>query len=143
MWHRSCLCNPMVLLIQRGFERVVMKNIASPVESASCLLSSALLKFSLLICLGAQRDNMDPSRKDVVLDIPREHYLLQTEHENSKTPPLDHLKNLISGITLPKLRNPQKASINSSCHMKRKKERDKSYESSKTMCLECCNTQEL
>lgn len=43
VWHRSCLRNPMVLLIQRGFERVVMKNIASPFESASRLLSFALL----------------------------------------------------------------------------------------------------
>lgn len=85
VWHRSCLRNPMVLLIQRGFERVVMKNIASPFESASRLLFFALLKFGLLICLGAERDNTDPSREDVFLDTSTEHYLLQTEHANSKT----------------------------------------------------------
>lgn len=79
MWHRSCLRNPMVLLIQRGFERVVMKNIASPFESASCLLSFALLKFVLLICLGAERDNTDPYGEDTFLDISTEYYLLQTE----------------------------------------------------------------
>lgn len=86
VWHRSCLRNPLVLLIQRGFERVVMKNIASPFESASRLLSFALLKFGLLIRLGAERDNTDPSREDAVLDIPTEHYLLHTEHANNRKP---------------------------------------------------------
>lgn len=79
VWHRSCLRNPMVLLIQRGFERVVMKNIASPFESASRLLSSALFKFVLLICLGAERDNTDPSGAQAFSDISTEHYLLQIE----------------------------------------------------------------
>lgn len=69
----------MVLLIQRGFERVVMKNIASPFESASRLLSSALFKFVLLICLGAERDNTDPSGAHAFSDVSTEHYLLQIE----------------------------------------------------------------
>lgn len=86
VWHRSCLRNPMVLLIQRGFERAVMKNIASPFESASRLLSFALFKFGLLICLGAERDNTDPSGEDVSLALSTEHYLLQTEHVNNKKP---------------------------------------------------------
>jgi len=81
VWHRSCLRNPMVLLIQRGFERVVMKNIASPFESASHLLSFALLKIGLLICLGAERDNTDPSREDAFWDISTEHDI---EHTNNK-----------------------------------------------------------
>lgn len=100
VWHRSCLRNPMVLLIQRGFERVVMKNIASPFESASRLLSFALLKFVLLICLGAERDNTDPYGEDAFLDISVEHYLLQTERAANRKNDL-HIAQIILYLESP------------------------------------------